>query len=336
MIKKDDINLRKSVLHILDTVHGQQVLSDALLDPGPDLYDFIRTHIYRIFVSDDAKYGKFNKETSPVYKELATMNEKNEDSFLLASRAVARHLYNCMTEGQDIPAADLLFVSFSIERETCLAFLKLNYKELYTHDAPDGKTDIMKAHALFPASGVKIPEAVIIKLSDMSLRLMEKKYEINGEKIYYLSERFLVCNTIRSPKQKLSAINRTLNHICKKFDGNDFETQMNAKGILKKEFDENNGFDVDRIGQEIFGNSPEKKAMFDEKMEYYDMQSDSFSVQNDATVKCIEKQTLVTDNGIEISIPMNVYNKMGSFETERDVSGRLTIHIKNIEGIHMK
>ena len=64
MIAKDDIVIRKAILHILDTVHGDCILSNTLLDPGPDLYEFIRTHIYKIMVSDDTKDCEFNPETS--------------------------------------------------------------------------------------------------------------------------------------------------------------------------------------------------------------------------------------------------------------------------------
>ena len=40
MIAKDDIVIRKAILHILDTNRGECILSNTLLDPGPDLHDF--------------------------------------------------------------------------------------------------------------------------------------------------------------------------------------------------------------------------------------------------------------------------------------------------------
>lgn len=55
MICRDDIVIRKAVLHILDTNRGQCILSNTLLNPGPDLHDFIRNHIYKIVSSDDTK-----------------------------------------------------------------------------------------------------------------------------------------------------------------------------------------------------------------------------------------------------------------------------------------
>ena len=43
MIAKDDIVIRKAILHILDTNRGECILSNTLLDPGPDLHDFIQS-----------------------------------------------------------------------------------------------------------------------------------------------------------------------------------------------------------------------------------------------------------------------------------------------------
>ena len=48
MITRDDIVIRKAILHILDTDHGECILSSALLNPGPEMHDFIRNHIYKI------------------------------------------------------------------------------------------------------------------------------------------------------------------------------------------------------------------------------------------------------------------------------------------------
>lgn len=108
MIAKDDIVIRKAILHILDTVHGECILSNALLDPGPDLYEFIRNHIYKIAASDDTKDCAFNPDTSPIYSILSAWDEADESSFIGTSQLIAEKLYTAMGEGLDIPAADLL------------------------------------------------------------------------------------------------------------------------------------------------------------------------------------------------------------------------------------
>lgn len=384
MIAKDDIVIRKAILHILDTMHGDCILSNTLLDPGPDLYEFIRNHIYKIFISDDTKDCAFNPDTSPVYSVLAAWDESDEESFISTSQVIAEKLYAAMGEGLDIPAADLLFVTFQAEGVIYLALLKMNYKESYTHEisvshlpasdisggagsasasrVSDESTskslfetitgnqnaddqeiaeteihaDIVKSRALLPASGTRIPEAVIINLNDLHIKLLEKRYEVNGEKVFYLSENFLVCHTSLPPKKKLNILTKVINTISNKYDGADLKTKMDTKSALQKEYVDNQSFNVEEIGNRLFGKSPEKKAEFDEKMEQYDLQFDNFTVTNESTVKKLEKQIMVTDSGIEISIPMETYNKLANLEVQTDVTGKTTIIIKNIDNLVLK
>ena len=353
MIAKDDIVIRKAILHILDTNRGKCILSNTLLDPGPDLHDFIRNHIYKIVSSDDTKNCEFNPEASPIYSILETWDESDEASFIETSQAIANKLYIAMGEGLDIPAADLLFVTFQAEGTIYLALLKMNYKESYTHEItasnsedtnlnsndsniPVINTGIVKSRALLPSATSRIPEAVIINLSDYHIKLLEKRYEINGEKAYYLSENFLICHTNIPPKKKLNILTRVINNISNKYDGADLKTKMDTKSALQKEYVDRKSFDVEEIGNKLFGKSPEKKSEFDEKMEQYDLQYDNFTVTNENTVKKLEKQVMVTDSGIEISIPMETYNKLANFEVQTDVTGKSTIIIRNIDNLVLK
>ena len=173
-------------------------------------------------------------------------------------------------------------------------------------------------------------------MSDYHIKLLEKRYEINGEKAHYLSENFLICHTNIPPKKKLNILTRVINNISNKYDGADLKTKMDTKSALQKEYVDRKSFDVEEIGNKLFGKSPEKKSEFDEKMEQYDLQYDNFTVTNENTVKKLEKQVMVTDSGIEISIPMETYNKLANFEVQTDVTGKSTIIIRNIDNLVLK
>lgn len=67
----------------------------------------------------------------------------------------------------------------------------------------------------------------------------------------------------------------------------------------------------------------------------YDLQYDNFTVINENTAKKLEKQMLVTDGGIEISIPMETYNKE-NFEVQTDTTGKITIVIRDIDNVILK
>lgn len=378
MLSKDDIIIRKSILHVLDTDRGDCILSNTLLDPGPDLYEFIRNHIFRILSSDDTKDCEFNKDASPIYSILEEWDEEDPASFIEASQAIANKLYVSMGECLDVPPADLLFVSFQAEGKKHLALLKMNYRESYTHEVsfveaaarekpfgepyarensglsenpatdaaenhsqdptelPQIQAGIVKSKSLLPTASMRLPEAMLIDLETYHIKLLEKRFEFNGEKINYLSERFLICSTDIAPRQKLNILTRVINDISNKYDGADFKTKMDTKSALEHEYTEQKIFDVEEIGCKLFGQNPEKKSEFDESMEKYNLQFDRFSVTNDNTVKKLQKQVLVTDTGIEISVPMETYNKLADFEVQTDVNGKTRIIISNVNDLILK
>ena len=78
-IQRDDIIIRKGILHILDSNNGYLGLSGTLLDMGPDLMEFVRGHIFKILESDDTKKCQFDGSVSPVLSLLETMEEGDDE-----------------------------------------------------------------------------------------------------------------------------------------------------------------------------------------------------------------------------------------------------------------
>lgn len=335
-IERDEVIIRKAIVHILDCDSGFMKTSESLLNLGPDLNEFLRGHIFRLIDSDDTKTCRFSEDLSPVCSMLEQLDEKDDEQFIEVSKMLAENLFDIMCESIEIPPADFIVASFQVESQVHLALLKMNYKDSYIHkQVDDSQNSIVKQH-IMPSTGARLTEAVLINLETMEIRLVEKRYEIKDEKISYLSERFLMCYTDLAPKKKFQILTRVINDISNKYDSADVEKKLETKSRLQQEFEENQEFNVNDIGQKIFGDDPAKKEAFDEKMERFDMQYDNFSVVKESTVKKLEKQVLVTESGIEISIPMEEYNQKDNVVITREIDGTTTITIKNIEGVVVK
>ena len=202
-IQKDDIIIRKGILHILDSHTGYLGLSSQLLEMGPDLMEFVRGHIFKIMESDDAKRCQFNGSVSPVLSLLESMEESDDESFIEATRVLGENLFDIMCDSVTIPAADLLCVTFQVQSVIHIALLKMNYKVTYVHrEEEDAEANDIVKQRVMPTDSAKLTEAVIIDLTEYKVRLVEKKYEmLNGDKINYLSERFLQCYADLAPKK---------------------------------------------------------------------------------------------------------------------------------------
>jgi predicted RNA-binding protein len=328
-IQKDDIIIRKGILHILDSHTGYLGLSSQLLDMGPDLMEFVRGHIFKIMESDDAKRCQFDGSVSPILSLLESMDETDDESFIEATRILGENLFDIMCDSVTIPAGDLLCVTFQVQSVVHLALLKMNYKVTYVHQEEEDvqANDIVKQRVM-PTDSAKLTEAVIIDLSEYKVRLVEKKYEmLNGDKINYLSERFLQCYADLAPKKKFQILNKVINDINNHYPEDGIAKRLDMKSRLREEFSENQAFKVNEIGD---------KQEFDEKIERYDMQYDTFTVAKENTVKRLEYQMLETDTGIEIKIPMEEYNMKDNVEIIEESGGGSTIIIKNIESVKIK
>ncbi len=338
-MQKENIRIRKAIVHIMDSTIGMPVLSDTELEYGSEFADFIKEHIAKISSGDDAKECRFYKEESEIYHIL---EQYSDDSFVDISKDIAQFLYEIMNSNIDIPAADLVIVRFQYDNEEYLALLKMNYKSLYTHRTmplSDGNSnEIIRHKSILPSESQRLSEAAIIRLDDLAVWVVEKKYEVNGEKTDYFSFLFLKCSSHLSHKSKLSIVSKAVASVQR--DGYDegerFAKQMEAKRIIQEEIEENGGFTVETIAEKIFDEKPELKVAFQDKMEKYDMVKEEVQPQSENTVRKYQSQHLYTDTGIEIKIPMEQYKNPRSVEFITNPDGTVSVLIKNIEHLEAR
>lgn len=334
-MEQDEIIIRKGIVHILDGELGYPVFSEQILDMSGDINDFFRMHIYKIISGDDMKKCYFDEEESEVYGIVKSFDEENmvEDS-----KKIAGKLYEIMNSNVTIPSADFAAITFQLKSVRYLALLKMNYKESFVHmtqSSEEGENinSIIKYQSTLPAASTKLSEAVVINLEDYSIRIIEKKYEINGEKCNYLSEVFLKCKAAMSSKSKLDIVTRAVEQVNKKHFADKPVAQMEAKRIIKEEIEEKGTINVEQISEKIYGKVPEIKEEFDAKMEKYHMQKAEVKPQSEKTTKKFEKQYLKTDTGIEINIPMEQYQDANQVEFITNPDGTISVLIKNINKI---
>ena len=334
-IVKDDIIVRKSILHILNSGSGQIGLATNLIDMGPDLFDMIRDNVFKVLDNDERISCKLDKNTS-VAKAIENLKETNDQSFIDTTRNLAEQLFDIMCDSVQIPSADLLCASFQVDGNIYLALLKMNYHSTFVHyQNKDDVTDIVKQNVI--QSG-KLTEAVIFDLSGKKdVYLVQKKYEmLNGEKCNYLSERFLICMAGLPPKKKFQILNRTIMDLINQSRQDGLKAQFHTKKAFYDCFVEDGIFDINKIGSELFKDNGENLSIYDQKMERYDMQFDKFAVIKESTVSKLNYLEMETDTGIIIKIPMETFNEANIEISESQMDGTTSFEINNIESYKLK
>ena len=336
---KEDIRIEKVIVHIMDSTVGMAVLSDKELEYGSDIADFLKGHIAKIMIGDESRHCEFHREESEIYKLLVDYDDKN---FIPISRDIANVLYSVMEPNPDILPADLMVVRYRVGEEVYLGILKMNYKAMYTHrtmPVENGNSNEVILHkSILPPASQRLTEAAVIRMSDLTVNVIEKKYEVNGEKVNYFSYMFLKCSAKLSPKAQLSIVNRAVENVQKETiaEEKQYEAQMRAKSIIQETLQEKGGFTPEEIGDKIFREEPQQREAFQDQLEKYDIVKDEIKPKSETTVKKYQNQHLYTDTGIEIKIPMEMYKDPGQVEFITNQDGTVSVLIKNIEHLEAK
>ena len=339
---KGDIRVKNAIVHILDSSMGMPVLSDGELEFGSDMAGFIEEHIFKTLTSDDIKQCAFIEEESRVSGFIKGLGNGELD-FVSMSKEIATELYSIMNSNIDIPAGDLFVVLYEVNQIRQLALLKMNYKEYYTHntisDGVENTNTIMKYRTVLPGAGSRLSEAAIVNLLDMKIKLIEKKYDVNGQKVNYFSKQFLHCSTKLSQKAKLAIVEKAVESVQKEFfnESEQLEEKMKAKSVIHNEMAEQGSISITDVASKIFEDKQDLKEKFKEKIEKYNINEEELiKPQNETTTKKFSKQHLTTDTGIEIKIPMEQYNSTENIEFITGEDGTISVLIKNIGHITSK
>nr|WP_252187823.1 nucleoid-associated protein [Anaeromonas frigoriresistens] len=325
------------IVHILDNNLEIPVLSEVEHPVEDDINEFLEKHIIRVLNDGSLRPARFNEGDNRV-KDICV--SYNLNTFIDDTKELSEMLFNLIKSYPDIPPADIVFSIFLYEGRNYLGIFKLNYRTSYIHnvDQVDEKVvnSIIKQRTSLPNENQKVDECVLIDLTTLDINLLEKEYDINGEKIYYLSRLFLKCSSKRSEKEKVKILTKTT----KKFLENNYEGDYEKVGEAKKAVAESlktkEEIDVEEVASSIFRNNVEMKKEYIETMEKEGLEDKSFKVNEKIQRRNFRKQKIVTDTGIEINVPIEFFNDKDRIEFINNVDGTVSILLKQIGNIKNK
>ena len=217
--------------------------------------------------------------------------------------------------------------------QTTWQFIKLNYKESYTHqihhEDAGVSNQIMKYRTLFPGENQRIDEGALIAVDGGRLRLVEKAYHIDGVKQNYFSSKFLECSTALSPKETIRAIKKAASKISDKYNNDELDTITKMKTAVADFGSSEETIPIEQFSKEIFSES----AMAQE--EYVALVKEAgvcnAPVMDEAFVqRSVGSHRIKTDTGVELKFPVAMYHNKDLIEFMNNPDGTTSILIKNI------
>ena len=326
-----EIIIHQAILHVLDTTLDAPVLSGGGMELTAEKTAYLQNHIEKLLASDEIRQCRPLPD-SAFRNEL----EHNQDFIDLSCR-IAGVLFDYMHAHTTIPGADLAVVDFTRDGAPWLGILKLNYKNGYTHytETVEGApvNSIIQQRACLPTQSGKVEEGALVNLTDYSMRLLEKKYDIDGHKEFYLSSVVFQYTQAEPEKKKLQAIQEAAAQAVK--DAYEDEPHADAQVamlIANQAADNDNQVSVEQVRQQLAEEYPLAAVPFDdyvEKSEVLEEAAPPVTV-TPARIRRMESRSIRTANGIEVKIPTELLNSDSELEFLHDPDGSVSLLIKNV------
>ena len=326
-----EIIIHQAILHVLDTTLDAPVLSGGGMELTAEKTAYLQNHIEKLLASDEIRPCRPLPD-SAFRNEL----EHNQDFIDLSCR-IAGVLFDYMHAHTTIPGADLAVVDFTRDGAPWLGILKLNYKNGYTHytETVEGApvNSIIQQRACLPTQSGKVEEGALVNLTDYSMRLLEKKYDIDGHKEFYLSSVVFQYTQAEPEKKKLQAIQEAAAQAVK--DAYEDEPHADAQVamlIANQAADNDNQVSVEQVRQQLAEEYPLAAVPFDDYVEKSEVLEEAAApvTVTPARIRRMESRSIRTANGIEVKIPTELLNSDSELEFLHDPDGSVSLLIKNV------
>ncbi|MCX7709378.1 MAG: nucleoid-associated protein [Clostridia bacterium] len=334
-----EISIIKAVLHILDNNITVPVLSETELEIESEISELFEKYIAKVLEDNNLKNASFTGDSNRVRYLCSVLNASSEN-FLDTSHEIAAMLFDIMVKHVDISPADLICCLFSLNHEMHFGIFKLNYKTGFTHfvqHTDEGNSNtIIRHRTLLPSEGQKVDECALINLENFTLKVLEKQYEIDGEKEFYLSKMFLSCSTDLSNNAKLKILDRVTQKINEKYFDEGFDKVAAIKKVVTESLEEASAIKVDNLVERVFENNLDIQKEYIEEVQKAGLMEEAISIPETLAVKRFGTHKIKTDIGVEISFPSSLYDDKDKIEFVNNPDGTISIIIKNVGKITNK
>lgn len=327
------IVIDRAILHILDLNAGSTVLSDAELTLSEGVRQYLVKHIERSLTSQDARAGKFYDDSQ--FK--ASMDDylAEKIDFITFTSNQAKVLEQTLLQADEMKPIDLIICDIHVDDVRKIIILKSLNHQGFMHQIvknDDGfANEIVDEYAILPGMTQHIDEFAVIDPADDSISVRTKRYTIDGNSIYALTEALLECSQAPSPKETLKTVNKVVQDVAKAYGQDGIEAAAAMKSSIVADLSESDEVDPIEIGSKVFTNTSMRED-YEAQMKESGF-TEPVHVNQERTVKRLVSHKLKTDTGIELSIPVDYFDNTDYVEFNHDPDGSYSITLKHIQDI---
>ena len=329
-MKSSEIEIMRVYLCALDKAEGGPFFNEVKINDEDLMYGYLQKMIAANMDNTKAKAASFAEGS-----DLDRMVTDDPDDLEAFAEGVCRTVTELVSENAEMRRGTGVFVFFIADEQPFVGFFKIDFQEHFVCRT-DG--DLVKwgiAADILPKTGGS-SEFFIINVIERTVKLSDSEYYFDGDrKVNYLADRVLGLTAEPSEKERTEKVRETTIETIREC----YKPEEVASKVLeyKKEVAEHvkdtGKLSVAKIEQAVFDDNEEARALYREKLSEERIPREPMAVSPKTERAYQKKQKIVTDNGIELLVPVEYLKNDNVVEYLMDDAGNITIVIKEIHAI---
>jgi len=336
-----DVNVGKSIIHVIDPQGGEPVLANKSMEMNVSELEFITKHVVKALSDDENFRCRCVNKDREVYQSILKIMEDREN-LVEESKKMTEKLFEIMKRFDEQPAGDLLFTMFFADGIECLAILKLDYIESYTHqiDFVDGElaVKLVTQETGLPAGGARLKKCAFFKKigeDDLEILVINKNAKSDPDEIKELfTFEFLGVEIVDDPTSMTRRVRSTFENWARKNLKDDIEKATELRDKVEDVLLNEGDVDVQQIAVEVFqGNVHMQNEMLEEAGKRGLSPSITFPVDKTWVEKKMKAKQIKTDTGLVIKGEYDLFSDSAKFEIRRNGDGTVDYVIKGVRNV---
>lgn len=328
-MNQSKIELERCFLCSIDAVKSFVDYNEYVMDIDGEICQYMLQLFARNYDDIAAKKSYFKEDTY-----IAQILPESVEGFDAFVDVIADEMHTLIQEAVDLPSGSGLFIWATVEEQPVIAFFKLNYQSRFTCEVDDGgEVRWKKKMRLLPTHTQKEYDFFFINIYDKKVWMSDMICHIENESVNYMAEKILKLELVKSEKEMVKVMeNAVLDTIKECYKKEAPQKVFEYRQSVAEEVQDYGIISPQHLEEVVFADNEEAKEVYREKLEELEIPKRPLPVSNKTERQLKKKQKIVTENGIEILVPIEYLEDKNVFDYRQDESGQVSIVIKDVGG----
>ncbi len=323
-MNKAQVTLDRVFIASIDSGKAFVDYNEYILDPEGELDNYMLQLFAYNYDNIGAKKANFSDDSF-----VATILPQHPDDFDAFVDVISDKMHTMLERSVEMLSGTGLFIWATVDEQPIIAFFKLNFQTRFTCNVKEGAVKLEKSARLLPAHTQKEYDFFYINIFEKQAWMSDAKCHVNGEYVNFMADVILELSLRKSEKETVKILEQAAMDTIKEC----YETEAPQKIFTYRQeaVKEAKDFDVltpQNTISRVFKDKPEAVEVYKAKLEDMQVPLDRpVEVSKKTKTALKKKQKIVTENGIEISVPVALLENKEIFSYEETELGTVTIRI---------